>query len=1148
MASPRALVDEAAALGHTALALTDRDSVAGSVEFLDACAARGVRGIVGAEITPGVGKHTASHAGGPPASTLLLAQDDAGFATVCRVVTARNLDADFDLVRALDDGAPGAFVLCGDPDVAARLRERVPRDRLFLALPPAGSSRALRDAARALDLPLAAIATATFLRDADSAAHRILRAAALGVTEEELAPSDLAPSTERLAPPPVLTAAFHEFPDAVAAAARIGAACTFTLPSGRPIFPNAPLPAGADALEHLRASCVDGLRRLSADTPAAHARLTRELEVIAKLGFVSYFVIVGDIVRAARARAIPTVGRGSGASSIVAYALGITNVNPIEYDLVFERFLHEKRADCPDLDIDLCWRGRDEVIEHVYQTYGRDRVAMISTHVLFHPRSAFREAARAAGLPPKRIDSLSKLLPSTWETAPFGRPSADGPRFTPDTLAARLARDSAAHRIFTSDAQLTAILDRAQPLLGIPRHFGIHSGGIVIADRPLTAYTALTRAAKGIVVTQHEMRSIEKIGLVKIDLLGNRALSVLRDTVELVRRTRRIRIDLEATPDPSPVAAPLLAAGDALGVFQIESPGMRNLLRQLRPRDLDGVIAALSLIRPGPAGSGMKDLYVLRARGLAPHVPGDPRMDRVLRGNHGILLYEEDVMRVVALVAGVPMDDADGVRRAIGKARTPEEWRALERWFVARAVQNGFAPDAARAIWADLARFGAYAFCKAHASGYGVLAHRMAHLKALYPAEFAVAFLNNGAGMYPSRVHVEDARRRGVEIRGPCVARSGAEFSVERGEGRAAAQDGGSSNAFAIRVGLATIAGLSSTAIDSILAARAERRFSSLEDLLRRTSLSRPEAEALVLSGACDVFGENRPRLLWRLLASAGAERAHRDSDPGAALFSMEAHRTPRAAPLVPDYDSARRMEIERTLLGFPIEAHPLAARLPALRRAGIVLARDLARHAGRRVTVAGLASARRRVDTKSEEPMMFLTLEDPTGLVECTIFPAAYRRAAFLARRGGALQATGRVEDHAGAVTVTVDRLAPLADETTTAEPSANRSADSKRDSSSTVGAPDPPTPHDPSRIRSGDGEGPSWFSTGSTVTNAVPGVSTMRSAYGKSEPGKGKPGPSMRPPLPWSGPEESLSAPPATRKRPSDAVPSAPFSTHPS
>lgn len=1017
-ASPAALLNRAAALGHRAVVLADRDSVAGAVEFASAAALRGIRAIIGAEITPASGEDRAP--------VVLIARDAQGYATLCRIVSERQLADPFDVVTALSDGGPGAMVLCADPATAACLRECIPGERLLLALaaPQHACARALRDTARRLDLALAAVAPATFIHAQEFETHRILRAAALGVTSADLQARDLAPSSELLRAAHDFAALFRDIPEALQNAARVVEDCTPALPSGKLIFPKAPLAAGEDPVEHLRAQCLQGLERRAANTPAARERLSRELHVIAKLGFVEYFVIVGDIVRAARAFGIPTVGRGSGASALVAHALGITNVNPLDYDLIFERFLHEKRADCPDLDIDLCWRGRDEVIEHVYRTYGRDRVAMICTHVLFHPRSAFREAARAAGLPPKRIDSLSKILPSTWEAAPFGKPASAAPPPAPvapgssDSLRARMSRDALGRRAF-ADAQLGALLDQAERLLGIPRHFGIHSGGIVIADRPITAYTALTRAAKGIVVTQYEMHAIEKIGLVKIDLLGNRALSALRDTVTLVERERGIRLDLDALPDHSHAAGKLLVEADTLGVFQIESPGMRNLLRQMRPVDLNGTIAGLSLIRPGPAASGMKDLYVLRARGLEPVSVRDPRLQHVLAENYGILLYEEDVMRVIATVCDVGFDEADGIRRAIGQAATAEDWEALERWFLTRAVRCGMMPDTAREVWADLARFGAYSFSKAHASGYGVLAYRMAHLKALFPAEFAVAFLNNGAGMYPKRVHVEDARRRGVRVLGPCIARSEAEFSVEKG---------------AIRVGLAEIAGLSTASIASIVEARTTRPFANVGDLLRRTRLSRAEAETLALSGACDVFGENRPRTLWRVLATFDADHSRRAGngsgngagDGSPALFPLERWRTNDPAPALGAFSAARTMEIERRLLGFPIACHPLAPALITMRRAGVVTADSIARHVGKRVRVAGLASARRTVETKKGEPMLFLTLEDPTGLVECTFFPAAYARCVRAARRGGALLASGRVEDHLGAITVTADALRP--------------------------------------------------------------------------------------------------------------------------
>ena len=924
----------------------------------------------------------------------------------------------------------------------------------------------------------------SFLNASDRELHRVLRAAAEGELVENVEAERMAAAGDVLLPPARAARAWREFPEALRHNRDVAESCRVELHRGTPIFPVAPLPSGVEPLAHLRALCLEGLSRRAGGAPvsrAARERLERELGVIARLGFVEYFLIVGDIVRAARGFGIPTVGRGSGASAIVAYALGITNVDPIAYELTFERFLHDKRADCPDLDIDLCWRGRDEVIEHVYRTYGRDRVAMISTHVLFHPRSAFREVARAHGTPLDRVNRMSKALPGMYDD---------------ESLAERLRRDPYAARVVPlSDPRIAGFVKMAERLEGIPRHLGIHSGGIVIGDGPLTRYTALEKASKGIVVTQYEMRAIEKIGLVKIDLLGNRALSTVRETTRLVEEFRGHRIDLDSLPEGDPLAARRLRNGDTLGAFQIESPGMRNLLRQLRPCDLAGVIAGLSLIRPGPAGSGMKDQYVLRSRGRERVTYHDDRLRPILRGNHGVLLYEEDVMRVASAAGGFDLADADGLRRAIGKAREPAEWEALEKWFRARAVSNGVETHAAAAIWEDLARFGAYAFCKAHASGYGVLAYWTTVLKAHYPAEFSVAILNNHQGMYPKRVHLEDARRHGVPVLGPCVAASEEEFTLESG---------------AIRVGLAEIEGLSEPAIESIREARDRRPFRGFEDFLRRTRLAFPEAETLVRCGACDVFGENRPRLLWRLRATFRNETARR-GDPPPALFDPERFRTPDPSPDLPGWSLSQRVAEERELLGFAIETHAVSLVRPELREDGVVAAARLHRFAGRPARVAGIVSARRRVPTKRGETMLFLTLEDETGLAECTLFPPAYRRFASVVRGGGLLVAAGRVENHLGGEHADGGsrprRSRPGVRPGQRASGIVRVAAGSFADSFSigiatfAVGCEGV----GPMRTRTGNGSSPSSFAAGSTVTKiSMRAIGSPGVWKGKSEPGK--------------------------------------------
>ncbi|TMQ55765.1 MAG: DNA polymerase III subunit alpha, partial [Candidatus Eisenbacteria bacterium] len=547
--------------------------------------------------------------------------------------------------------------------------------------------------------------------------------------------------------------------------AALAARCRLEIELGVPIFPRAPLPAGVSGPAHLLALCRDGLaRRYGPGHRGAQRRLADELGIIERMGFTDYFLLVAEIVGFARARAIPTVGRGSGASSIVAYALGITNVDPLRHGLSFERFLHPARRDCPDLDIDLCWRRRDEVIAHVYETYGHDRVAMIATHATLGARSAFRETAKALGVSNARVNALARRIPREMDP-PYR---------------ARLEALAGASDVEWSEPPLAQALALAERLSGAPRHLSVHCGGIVIADRALTDYVPLERAAKDVVVTQFEMRAIEAIGLVKMDLLGNRALSTIGECVALARAGAGHDTDVERIPEDDPATAGRVATGDTLNCFQLESPAMRHLLRMLEARTLEDTIAAVALVRPGPAESGMKEAYCRRRRGLEPPAFAHPRLRRVLGPTYGVMLYEEDVMAVAAAVAGLSLAEGDDLRRAIGAARGEEQFRALEGGFVAQAARAGVEEPSARAVWRDLTRFAAYAFCKAHAAGYGTLGWHSAYLKTHFPAEWAVGILNHHAGMYATWVHVEDLRRHGVEFRAPCTQRSTWDARLER--------------------------------------------------------------------------------------------------------------------------------------------------------------------------------------------------------------------------------------------------------------------------------------------------------------------------------------------------------------------------------
>lgn len=1081
-ASPEALIARAVEYGYPALALTDRDNLYGAIAFHRQARAAGLAPLLGVELSAlpasaaAVGSNGASAA--RPARAVCLIRTMAGYESACRLVTQRMMEPAFDLAAALRATHDGLHVLTDDPALAQALHPHLPPHRLWLLLTgPVGAGgsgarlgatsaawRPLLDASRRLGRGIVASPDVMWLDEADRPLHVTLSAIRARALVGGVAEAELAPPGGGLPRPAALLDAFRDVPGALVANRLIREECAaFELKLGKPIFPKYPLPAGDTPYSFLFRRCLEGMRRRYGGlNPAAMRRLTSELEVIDRLGFPEYFVIVGDLCRFAHDAGIPTVGRGSGAGSIVAYLLGITNVDPLHYRLYFERFLHEQRRDLPDLDIDLCWRRRDDVINHVYRTYGADRVAMICTHNTFQARGAFRDVARAYGVAPDVVDRWSRAVPShaSQTIAQSLGLEADWQKAAGSDV--RYARSSQAHArahgshrnpraIPLDDPQVRAIVADADRLLGAPRHLGIHCGGIVIGDRPLTAYVPLEEATKGIVVTQYEMHAIEAIGLVKIDLLGNRAISVISETLQLIRAGGGPAIDVSVVapaggtappaadapaplliPDADPAAAALMARGDTLGVFQLESPGMRNLLRMLETRDLNGAIAALSLIRPGPAGAGMKESFVRRARGLEPVRYLDPRLAPLLEETYGVPLYEEDVMLTASVLAGMSLMEGDMLRRAIGAIRTPAEETAVSRTFLGQAIRHGTPPPVAEEAWRQLKQFAAYAFCKAHASGYGVLAYQEAWLKAHWPAAFAVAILNNHTAMYHPRVHLEDARRHGVPPRLPCVNRSGREFTLEF-DGVPGAP--GTARG-AIRIGLGRVKLVTDGTIERLLAERAARPFAGVTDCVRRVRPMRREVEHLVLSGAFDFTGRIRPALMAELYAVAAAA-VPAEVRAGAASGSLfELHDSPPPAAGLNDFTPEQRRRYEFDILEMSAEAHPMTlfagwrahaeAGAPPGRR--FVRGQDLEAARGRHIRMTGIVAAHRRVRTKSGDAMYFLTLEDETGLFECTLFPAVYRRFGGVLVDSGPYVVEGRAEDQYGAVTLNAMRVARLA------------------------------------------------------------------------------------------------------------------------
>jgi DNA-directed DNA polymerase III PolC len=880
-------------------------------------------------------------------------------------------------------------------------------------------------------------------------------------------------------------------PGAVARTLAVAAECNFAPVLGENLFPTIELEAGQTAASKLRALALSGAERRYRPlrTEVLH-RLDYELVTIERLGFAPYFLLVNQIADFAREQKIPCVGRGSAADSLVSYCLGLTDADPLRYKLAFERFLNPARRDRPDIDLDFCWRRRDEVLEHVYGLFGTERTAMISTLNHFGPRAAFREAALVEGIPPAEVNRWSRRLPhfAPLPTAAEARTASRredaraplSPELGLNPLARALHTTPEAARFPFDDPRYERVLGAAARLLGVPRHYGLHPGGVVVAPGSITDFVACQRAAKGVVVTQLDKDAVEAIGLVKMDLLGNRALTVIDDcTQELA--ARGVVVDLEAIPEDDARTAATLREGRTLGCFQVESPGMRNLLKQTGAATMDSVIQAVAMIRPGPASSGMKDAYVRRFRGLEPPHPPHPRLTDILWETQGVMLYQEDVMQVAACIAGMDLSEADLLRRALQKRRA-HELEPLCARFLSGAAQQGIARADALRVWDLVANFASFGFCKAHAVTYGRIAYRAVWLKTYYPAVFLASFLASETGYYDARVYVEEARRLGVPILPPDVNRSGRTFAVEWEADRKDARA-------SLRIGLGQVKGLSERTLAAIVQARgAHGPFLSLPDFLERTRAQSDETERLIQCGAFDAFDRTRPELLWRLhllneprrrprpgpahdlarerepldilaLEACRATPASRARDAlsaarartggwqahGIGLGAADLARGESAAlfpqrevpalalPRLPDLDWKTRARLEFELLGLTVRVHPVAVfPCPADERrassgqrpANVVACGRLDHFRAGRITLRAWPVASRPVRTQNGRSMRFLTLEDESGIAEVVLFPDVYERDGERLSEFGTLCITGRVEDQMGACTLHAERI----------------------------------------------------------------------------------------------------------------------------
>ncbi len=944
--SPKEWAAAAAARGYAALAVADLDGLHGAVQAWRAVEAVGLRPLLGVQLSLSATE-----------SCLVLATSAAGYRQLCRLLSRRCLAGSAGLaeVAATATAVDELLFLLRPGLAAAALAQVLPTSNIY-RLPELDGQASLWQRLPQR-LPLAQLPDAWLIDAADrETLADLARLRAMGGRRPASGPP---PQAELLLPD--RRAWERRYPQAAQVAAEIVERCQFRFDFNQLHLPRIRLPSDVAPAAHLRELCLAALPGAypPASRPAARRRLEHELAAICHCGFADYFLYVNEIVEFARKQSIPVEVRGSAAASIVAYLLGFTHCCPLEDDLYFERFLNPGRRDCPDIDLDIADHRRDEVVNFCYERWGEEHVAMVATVQTYGPRGAWRDAVRS------------------WRGADR-RPGEAG---EPEAAAASPGRVAAT----------------AARLLGRPRHLGTHCGGLIITPFPLTDLAPLFRTAKGLVAIHYEKEQAAALGLVKMDLLGNSGLSVIDEA------RRRLAERGVAFGEPGPAhdfkVDRLFANGDTLGVYQCESPGMRQLCRAIQPGRRREVAAALSLIRPGPAAAGMKETFIRRRRGLEPTTYLHPAMAEFLADTHGVMLYQEDVMRTAVKLAGYSLAEADDLRRAT-KGHGGEIFQRERQRFVAdKAPLAGLEPAVAGALWEQLSAFAAYSFCKAHAAVYGRLAWLTARLKAHHPREFYAAILNRHQSMYPPRVFVWDAIRHGVPIWPPEVTRSEVDWRPVR-QG--------------VLAGLGIVRGLRQRLLWQLVAERRRRPFADFADLRARLPFQGDELARLVLVGACSAFGERS-----ELLAQLG------EPDHGGRqlpLFAAGAVRPANGRPATPLPGLAAA---QWRLTGIPFAGHPaqvLGGDLcPAVELPGRV---------GRQVSMFGILDAFKTTQASpadgqaADRPMSFATLEDATGLFELVLFPDIHARLAETFSAPGPYLVRGTVHAQWGSPTVALEEV----------------------------------------------------------------------------------------------------------------------------
>lgn len=1016
------LVAAARSLGMPALAITDHGAMYGVIDFYKECHDAGIKPILGCEVYCAVNSRfdREPHKDNIIYHLVLLAKNLEGYQNLLKLVSAAHLEGFYYKPRIdwelLENHHQGLIALSGCVqgeipqlllnnqyrqalELAGRFRDIFGEENFFLEMQNHGLreqqyvNKDLLDLSRRLGVPVVATNDVHYIEQSHAYHHDILLCIQTGRTMADESRMRFDNNEFYFKSREQMEKSFPGLGEALDNTLRIAEMCNLEFSFGELHLPDYDVPPGYDVDTYLEHLCREGIKqRYGTIDGRIKERLDYELSIIRKMGYSGYFLIVWDMVHFARSRGIYVgPGRGSAAGSLVAYSLGITDIDPLQYGLLFERFLNPERVTMPDIDTDFCFERRGEVIEYLTEKYGKDHVAQINTFGTMAAKAAIRDVGRAMNIPLAEVDKLAKLIP--------GELGISLERAVETSLELR--------QMIDQDERYQQLVEVAKTIEGMPRHVSTHAAGIVIAKEPLVNYLPLQRTTDGGIATQFPMQTVEELGLLKMDLLGLRTLTVIGDTVNLINETSGQDFEIRNIPLDDPLTYELLGRGDTIGVFQLESSGMRAILKNLKPERFEDIIALVALYRPGPLGSGMVEDFIARKHGKKPVTYVHPALEPILKDTYGVILYQEQVMQIASDLAGFSLGQADLLRRAMGKKK-PEIIAAQKESFLAGAKKNGVDEATAEEIFDLMAYFAGYGFNKSHSAAYALLAYQTAYLKAHYPVQFMASLLSsvvNNTDKVTS--YMEECRRLGIEVLPPDVNESQVSFTPLKGR---------------IRFGLAAVKNVGQGAIESIINARQSGAFSSLDDFCERVDLravNRRVIESLIAGGAFSSLGLKRSQLLLMLdTALERGQKVQEDRKRGQlSLFDVEgsagwdeaSQATP--PPDVPEYPLPKLLAMEKETLGFYITGHPVSDYEWQLSLMGVTPIAHLDETLdGRRVRLGGIITNLKRTVTRKGDNMASFSLEDTSGNIDVLVFPQNYLRFASLLEQDRVIYLVGRL------------------------------------------------------------------------------------------------------------------------------------------